>query len=118
MAEFVEVMNQRKRICESMDKLCKNCPLSIRNNGGVFACETFLLKRYEQAEKIIMDWAKEHPIVTNKDKFREVFGFKPSDYINCPMKNGYECLQHRVCEDCKYENFWNQEYKEPNGEPE
>ena len=114
MAEFNEVMRQKDRIHEYYDKGknggCCKCPLSAKNNDTNYSCINFLEKHPEEAEKIIMDWAKEYPIVTNADKFEEVFGFKPS-YIGCPLYTTDECKHW--CERCLYRNFWRQEWKDP-----
>ena len=64
-------------------------------------------------------WAKEHPIVTNADKFEEVFGVKPiminaDDSYVCPERIGFQvkCGQRESCYNCK-EKFWGAEYKAP-----
>lgn len=52
---------------------CEYCGTEFRcDNDGV------LKIRYESpedAERIIMQWASEHPIMTNRRKFAETFGF-------------------------------------------
>lgn len=60
MAEYQEVMKQRKRMCEIFD--CADCPLSHNNNGirGVF-CNEFIRDHPAKAEAIIMKWAADHP---------------------------------------------------------
>lgn len=60
MAEFQEVMKQRKRMCEIFD--CTDCPLSHNNNGisGVF-CNEFIRDYPAEAEAVIMKWAAENP---------------------------------------------------------
>ena len=56
MAEFLEVIRQKHRMCE--DKDCHVCPLY-----GVEFCARYDIdpKNAEQAETIIMQWASEHP---------------------------------------------------------
>lgn len=62
---------------------------------------------------LVENWAKEHPIVTNADKFREVFGF---DMTIC-WNNEFPCNECQFCDEngtCNSkEKFWNAEYKEP-----
>lgn len=109
MAEFTEVMKQRERMCKSMNYGCSlnHCPLSSGCNGRNLSCSNFIRIHPKEAEEIIMAWAKEHPIKTNEDKFREVFGFIPdSEY--CPNK-----CQGNGCINCEHRHFWSQEYKEP-----
>lgn len=62
MAEFVEVMRQVRRICEMEE--CRKCPLYNFSAGDCmmtlsYSCETDV--DYGEAEKIILQWAKENP---------------------------------------------------------
>ena len=48
--------------------------------------------------------------MTNKEKFKETFGFTPSD-VDClaPIK---VCAGQRYgCSDCVFYNFWDRKYK-------
>ena len=103
MAEFQEVMKQRERmcdLCEVKGEACVNCLGHLQN----------IRKNPQESEMFILKWAFEHPIKTNADKFKEVFGFMPdSEY--CPNK----CPEN-VCANCEYRHFGSQEYKEPKGE--
>lgn len=60
MAEFAEVMKQRKRMCKTI-KACAFCPLGFGNNGTNDDCVEIGLNKPEEAEKIIMEWAAAHP---------------------------------------------------------
>lgn len=104
MAEFVEVMMQKDRMCYSYED-CEDCP------ALKYCSEKSKIK---ELEKVIMNWAKEHPIKTNADKFREVFGFDTStetSFTFCPFIN--DGCDSENCETCGKHDFWNQEYKEP-----
>ncbi len=66
MAEFVEVMRQARRLCET--KKCRACPLSNRDPIiGIDMCMLHPSKNseddvnYAEVESVIMQWAKEHP---------------------------------------------------------
>ena len=111
MAEFTEVMKQKNRIHEFfMNKgHCMDCPISYYNNGCCAACTTLLVDYPQEAEEIIMNWAKENPIITNKDKFKEIFGVD-IDETNCCLK--VEC-KYSNCGECEWDNFWYREYAEP-----
>ena len=104
MAEFVEVMKQRKRMCNDciLDDLCDDCPIEIIN----------LLSNPEKAQAFIMKWASEHPVKTNADKFKEVFGYEIYGAQSgcCGIK--YTCPTKR-CDGCELKGFWNKEYAEP-----
>ena len=70
MAEFLKVIKERKRMCESYGGFCKGCPLEF-----AISCHNWMLAHPEETEEIIMRWSEEHPIITNRKKFEEVFGF-------------------------------------------
>lgn len=72
MAEFKTVMSERGRMCSCL--ICKHCGLYFENNGHGMNCSDFVRKYLEEAEDIIMQWSSEHPIMTNREKFEEVFG--------------------------------------------
>ena len=60
--EFVEVMRQARRLCEMEE--CRKCPLYNFSAGDCmmtlsYSCETDV--DYGEAEKIILQWAKENP---------------------------------------------------------
>ena len=71
MAEFQKVMQERQRMCNSYRSCCQ-CRINAVLND---ICTVWITKNPEEAERIIMKWAAEHPIMTNARKFEEVFGF-------------------------------------------
>lgn len=73
MAEFITVMREYERMCNSMH--CDNCKVATGNNGTGASCLQFIRKFPGKAQRIILQWASEHPIMTNRRKFTEVFGF-------------------------------------------
>lgn len=111
MAEFTEVLKQRKRMCR-ISGCSTHCLLHYLNNKTGSPCDNYILEYPEEAEEIIMEWAKEHPIMTNAQKFKEVFG------INKPLTSceGFYCESCYDCDKCRYKDFWNREYKEPEQE--
>lgn len=81
MAEFQEVMCELRRLCAKCD--CENyCPVwkGARSDGETY-CSTWVKNYSEKAERIIMQWAKENPLMTNRMKFKEVFGFEFTDRV-------------------------------------
>lgn len=59
MAEFVAVMKEYRRMCDK--NVCEECTLYRENNPANFECVEFMEAYPEEAEKIIMNWAKAHP---------------------------------------------------------
>lgn len=80
MAEFVKVVTEKSRMCESF-KLCSKCPLRKEQEPDI-QCQTWVVDHPEETERIVMQWAAEHPLVTNGTKFLEVFGV-PFWAISC-----------------------------------
>lgn len=58
MAEFQEVMRQYKRMCRYYPA-CEECPLYNMYAGC--SCSRCIRDYPDEAERIIMDWAAEHP---------------------------------------------------------
>lgn len=78
MAEYITVMREYERMCNS-DMGCDNCQVSASNNGTGTSCYQFIRKSPEKAERIIMKWAEEHPVITNAMKFKEIFSYDFQD---------------------------------------
>ncbi len=74
MAEFVTVMKELKRLCDG--RQCSECPMNIFKT---LDCQIWIRYNPFEAERIIMQWAAENPIVTNSMKFKEVFGVNLED---------------------------------------
>lgn len=89
--------------CSGVD--CNDCPMHK------IVCGRGQIRPFETIE-IVENWVKEHHIVTNAEKFKEVFGTEPP--INA-------CVNNIDCENCEYygdvdcnvrDLFWDAEYKE------
>ena len=59
MAEFVEVMKQKDRMCKTVD--CSKCRLHYLNNGTDTGCGDFTEERPQETERIVTEWAKANP---------------------------------------------------------
>lgn len=81
MTEFITVMREYSRMCDESIR-CEECPIASKNNGRGVACHLFVRQFPKEAERIIMQWAAEHPITTNQVKFREVFGVDILDLVS------------------------------------
>lgn len=114
MAEFIDVMKQKARMCNS--KRCGECELSYHNNGSGLNCHIMTEENPEKAEEIIMKWVEEHPdpAKTNAEKLKEVFGvdiLKNTQNcigIRCPEEMRFK----KTCDDCEYKGFWGKEYED------
>lgn len=96
-----------KRLCKHQHKKdsCRECPVSSFKNHTNKVCRDFIINHSDIAEPILKEWATEHPVKTNRDKFIEVFG-KTKKYSECGI---IDCGTV-PCIDCKW---WQQEYVEP-----
>lgn len=118
--EFAEVMKPKGRLCDS-NAQCSNCILSSYNNGKDIDCGKFMTTYPEEAEKLIMKWAEEHPIKTNKQVFEEVLKEKFGDTFDMPRLMGRlntcniyseKCPVNDNCKTCDQKKFWDKEYHE------
>ena len=74
MAEFQKVMSEYRRLCEG--RRCVSCPIMEEvEKAKENYCSAWVTNHPEEAEHIIMQWAKENPIKTNGMRFSEVLGF-------------------------------------------
>lgn len=104
--EYQEFCKQRDRMCDKYE--CPDYPIN-HMNFNEFSCESWTLRNPKKAEKIIEQWAKEHPIITNADKFKEVFG-KPIGSYGAPCPNGLTIYGIGATSNLEW---LEQEYKEP-----
>lgn len=122
--EFTEVVKIKNRmvgvtkygICHIE---CRDCLLSAKHNGMDCNCTALRVLCPEKYEEILLNWAKEHPIKTNKDVLLEMFPDVNIDNRGIPLVSPChcgltkDCIENHYCPDCKKE-FWNAEYKKDN----
>ena len=76
MMDAVKYFKNKKRMTDSF-RTCAACPFLSINNGKGESCCNFEELYPEEAVRIVEEWSKAHPIQTNADKFKEVFGKEP-----------------------------------------
>lgn len=59
MAEFQEVMRQKKRMCNSV--LCCKCDIYRLCGEDLSKCAQFINSNPKKAEEVVMSWAADHP---------------------------------------------------------
>lgn len=64
MADFIEVINHRIRMCNGIYGTgdCTNCPLEKFHGGCTDSCDAWILDNPEKAQSLILKWAEEHPL--------------------------------------------------------
>lgn len=92
MAEFAEIMRQARRLCAAHGGICNysNCPL---DNGEACRLNIDLDgEDYNELERIIMDWAAEHPepVYPSWYEYHQQTFPGHSRWI-CPMAFGVPC---------------------------
>ena len=101
-----EMARTYKRICKVYyADYCGECPLIGRNFTDATDCLNAIILHPDEYEKALLDWTKENPAPTNRDKFFEVFGDKKYKYANCT-----ETCDTVPCRGCVW---WDKEYVEP-----
>lgn len=82
MAGFQKVMSEYRRLCEG--RRCADCPIMEKvEKAKEDYCSAWVMNHPEEAEHIIMQWAKGNPLMTNRMKFKEVFGVDCTETILC-----------------------------------
>lgn len=99
------------RLCDRNNGNCNLCLLNSSQNGTGFSCSAFVKYRTDKANKIILNWCKEHPAQTRQDRFLKMFPNVKRDEHGtvklCPKKinTEFECRRIKTCEDCR-EEYW------------
>ena len=120
MAEFMEIIKTKDRICEQHKGRCitYECPLCTDNNGKI-NCESLLRHDPEEYERICLDWAKKNPNpeLTNKGKLYEVLKETFGEQIAHTLIPKLSCdlfdCEDMKCDHCCYDGFWDKPYIEP-----
>lgn len=61
MAQFVEFMKQARRMCNMQKDTCKDCPVGTME-GRICRLNVIEISEDDvEVERIVMDWAAEHP---------------------------------------------------------
>ncbi len=110
--DAVEYIKERERMCADHDD-CVGCGLRCEIRG---LCGEDAM-RVEDVVRVVEQWSREHPVMTNAQKFEEVFGEKPTisnGELMCPpivFRESKDCSCK--CSEC--DQWWNEPYKEPEG---
>ena len=102
MAEFVKVMRDKERMCDSLGILCRGCRMKHGNNGTTYGCMDFMKAYPEEAEKIIEDWDEKNPIMTNGMMYKKVFGCEPHSKCFADSGKNFRCFGD--CKNCHWSN--------------
>ena len=110
--DALKYLETKGRMTNSCQIDCRNCPLAYKNNGKSIQCTALERDYSNEAIKIVEGWGKEHPFVTNVDKYKEIIRETFGDnFIDiCYKKNVPICrCEDFNCSEC--EEFWGREYK-------
>ena len=93
---------------------CSDVECSSWNNNHqacIFCIEDIpclLIANLPLAEQELQKWIDKHPVMTNREKAKEVFGIEiRKTFSDCI---GLDCPQNG-CDNCEYKDYWSQEYK-------
>lgn len=121
MAEFSEVIKTAIRMCNSQSCIEDNCPLNKQNNGRKIECNQLRNHYPKEFEAIVMKWAKEHPVITNRQKLGEIMKGVFEDILiqglldDIGSCEGHYCITGD-CSKCENNGFWDKEYQPPKEE--
>jgi len=83
--DAVMFLKEKERLCDWTRLICtfkkpvncRKCPLG--NPGFDWEdCDRTMAEMPEKAVEIVEQWSKDHPQITNRQKFKEVFGLEVS----------------------------------------
>ena len=113
--DVLEYFKIKKRMTNKCEMDCVDCPL-YSNNNKQLGCKRFEMLYPDEAIKIVEKWEKEHPIITNAEKYEQMMKNLLGDDFDieiCPTKShdvpSCACEKMNNCNDCK--KFWNSEYR-------
>lgn len=88
-------------------KNCEDCPLGVNSNGTEISCGYLVREIPDKANKIILNWCKEHPVETRQDRFLKMFPNAKIDVDGvlsiCPqfVNKDFSCqASEKRCSDC------------------
>ena len=70
--DVLEYFKIKKRMTNKCEMKCDECPLYDKSNTKQLGCKRFEMLYPDEAIKIVEKWEKEHPIITNADKYKEI----------------------------------------------
>ena len=115
--DAIEYLKTRTRMTSNCTIKCDECLLHYKNNNHELYCNKLEEYYPNEAIKIVEEWGKEHPIISNMDKYKEVIKETFGDDFEieiCPTKShdvpSCACEKMNNCNECV--KFWNSEYKE------
>ena len=96
---------------------CTGCPLKSNNTKKDLCCMDFIAEFPSEANEIILNWCKEHPVTTRRDKLLEMFPSVPllengiPDLCQLRIDETYKECRDKRCEDC-FKDYWLEEVDE------
>ena len=114
--DALEYFKIKKRMTNKCEMDCVDCPLYYANNNKQLGCKRFEMLYPDEAIQIVERWEKEHPIMTNAEKYEQMMKNLLGDDFEieiCPTKShdvpSCACEKMNNCNDCV--KFWNSEYR-------
>lgn len=111
--DAIEYLKTRTRMTKNCTINCSECSLYYKNNNHELYCNKLEEYYPKVAIQIVEDWKKEHPLVSNVDKYKEViketFGDDLIDVCDKQVPT-FKCSNFTNCDKCI--EFWDSEYIE------
>ena len=107
----IRYLKERERMCAFVDGICTDCPMARMLPEDIEDCDSICVWEVEpnypqEAVRIVEEWSDGHKVVTNRDKFIEVFG------VGSPPTSELERISFTT-EGLKavYDSWWNKPYE-------
>lgn len=110
----MNLLYEYARMCN--DHNCITCPLG--DAWGVGSCQSAVFKHFDEAERVVREWAEAHPEQTYKSYFLARF---PNARLVCETDEPHACVQDvfgeehceaNACMGMTCAMCWNRPYKE------
>ena len=111
--DVLEYFKIKKRMTNKCEMKCDKCLLGCNKNSRGVSCSGLETNYPKEAIQIVERWGKEHPLISNVDKYKEIiketFGDNLIDVCDKQVPN-FKCSNFRSCDECI--EFWDSEYIE------
>lgn len=111
--DAITFLKEYHRMCGTVGE-CGKCPAYVEDAYPL--CEYIDPGKEKEFVDVVKKWSQDHPVITNRMKFKEMFGWELMDPISCRFYHDKSCdhfaYDKIICRNCPW---WDEPY-EPKGE--
>ena len=117
--DAIQYLKERDRMCETYYPSCDNCPFLSKPTDphSTDMCVQNFDVDPGKLVSIVEKWSREHPVMANAQKFKEVFGFNAigDNFTLIPVltPHSYTLQPKAMNKISDWKSWWQKPYKEP-----